>query len=174
MDELEAGPAGGAYEEALEGALHMARRLALLHMAYARTLVDALGEEAGRALIERAIRAYGERIGERTRRRVEALGLEPTPENFREGSDLSQALFPTRAVEVEGEARSRSMGCVLYDIWREYGEEALGALYCLVDPAKMEGYHPDWTMVHTQRLPLGDACCEMAVRPTSPRDAGTA
>ena len=31
MDEREAGPAGGAYEEALEGALHMARRLALLH-----------------------------------------------------------------------------------------------------------------------------------------------
>ena len=156
----------GSCEEALEGARNMARRLALLHMAYARTLVDALGEEAGRELIEQAVRAYGARIGERTRQRVEAQGLEPSPENFGLGSDLPAAVFPSQPVEVEGEARSRALGCVLYDIWREYGEEDLGALYCLVDPAKMEAYDPAWTMVHTRRLPLGDAYCEMAVRPT--------
>ena len=173
MREHEADTEGGSTEEALEGARNMARRLALLHMAYARTLADALGEEAGRALIGRAVRAYGERIGERTRQRVEALGLEPTPANFGAGADLPRALFPAETVEVEGEVRSRSQGCVLYDVWREYGEEELGALYCLVDPAKMEGYDPGWTMVHTRRLPLGDACCEMAVRPTGPRGADT-
>lgn len=152
------------YDEARQAVLDMARRVALLHMSYARTLVDALGEERGRALIERAIRAYGARIGERTRARVEALGLEPEPHNFARGSDLSPLAFPSEAVTVDGEQRSRSWICVLAEIWREYGEEALGSLYCGVDPAKMEAYNPAWTMVHTHKIPNGGECCEMAVR----------
>lgn len=157
-----------ALEEALEGGRNVVRRLALLHMAYARTLVDALGEEEGRRLVEQAIRRYGALIGERTRQRVEAQGLEPTPEHFAAGSDLSPLLFPSEPAVAEGERRSRSASCLLAEVWAEYGEEALGALYCLVDPAKMEAYNPAWTMVHTRRLPLGDACCEFAVRSVMP------
>ena len=67
------------YEEAREAVRAMARRVALLHMSYARVLVDALGEERGKALIAAAIRAYGTRIGERTRTKVEALGLDAHP-----------------------------------------------------------------------------------------------
>jgi len=152
------------YDQAREAVLDMARRVALLHMSYARTLVDALGEERGRALIESAIRAYGTRIGERTRARVESLGLEPEPHNFARGSDLPPSAFPSEVVTVDGERRSRSESCVLADVWREYGEEALGSLYCGVDPAKMEAYNPEWTMVHTHKIPDGDACCEMAIR----------
>ncbi|NLD44252.1 MAG: L-2-amino-thiazoline-4-carboxylic acid hydrolase [Chloroflexi bacterium] len=154
----------------LEAGRSMARRLALLHMAYARTLVDALGDEAGQALIRRAIAAYGAHVGERVRRSVEALGLEPTPANYAAGDDVPPSLFPSRSVEVDGEARSRSGACPLCAIWREYGEEALGGLYCGVDPAKMEAYNPAWTMVHTRRQPLGDPYCEFAIRPTGAQD----
>ena len=157
--------------EDLEAARAMARRLALLHAAYARTLVDALGEKEGTALIRRAIRSYGTRVGERVLRQVEALGLEPTPANYARGDDLPPDLFPSKAVQVGGEERSRSAGCVLCEIWREYGEVALGGLYCGVDPAKMEAYNPGWTMVHTRRQPAGDPCCEFAVRPVAEEES---
>jgi hypothetical protein len=157
-------------EEAREAVLAMARRVALLHMSYARTLVDALGEEQGKELICKAIWAYGTRIGERTRARVEALGHAPTPEAYGLGSDLSPLAFPTERVVVEGEARSRARSCVLAEVWREYGEEEVGSLYCLVDPAKMQAYNPAWTMVHTQKIPDGDPCCDIATRPTKASD----
>jgi GrpB-like predicted nucleotidyltransferase (UPF0157 family) len=152
-------------DEAREGLLSMSRRVALLHMAYARTLVDALGEEQGRALIEKAVGAYGKLIGERMRAKAEAMGLQPTLDNLSLASDLSPLAFPSERVVVGGEARTRSQTCILHDVWREYGEEQLGSLYCLVDPAKMQAYDPGYTMVHVLKLPDGDACCEIAVRP---------
>jgi len=145
----------------------MSRRVALLHLSYARTLVRELGEERGRELIRGAIWDYGTRIGEQTRARVEALGLEPTPENFGKGSDLSPLGFDHRRTTVDGEARIQSFGCVLAEVWQKYGEEELGGLYCLVDPAKMQAYDPDWTMVHTNKIPDGDEYCELVVRPCS-------
>jgi predicted ArsR family transcriptional regulator len=159
-------------EEAREAVLAMARRVALLHMAYARTLVDALGEEQGQALVCKAISAYGARIGERTRARVEALGHDNTAEAFALGSDLSPLGFPSERVVVEGEVRTRSHTCVLAEVWREYGEELLGSLYCLVDPAKMQAYNPALTMVHTHKLPNGEPYCEMAVRPITAAEDG--
>jgi hypothetical protein len=83
------------------------------------------------------------------------------------GSDLSPLGFDFRSVTVDGESRSQSPKCVLADVWREYGEEELGQLYCLVDPAKMQAYSPEFTLVHTKRIPLGDECCEFAVRPVA-------
>jgi hypothetical protein len=129
----------------------MARRIGLLHMCYARTLADELGDTEAVRLVERAIWRYGTLVGERTKAEVERQGLEPTVENFDAGSDLSPLGF--------GE------GCPLAEVWREYGEEQLGALYCQVDPAKMQAYAPGWTMVHTRQVPLGDECCETEVRP---------
>ena len=152
-------------EEARNAVQDMSRRTALLHMSYARTLVDALGEERGKELIKKAIKDYGTKVGERTRQRVEAMGLEPTIENFRAGSDLSPLGFDHRGAEVDGERRAQALGCVLAEIWREYGEEELGGLYCLVDPAKVQAYDPEWTMVHTKKVPDGAEYCELVMRP---------
>ena len=152
-------------DEAGKAVEDMSRRVGLLHMCYARAVVDALGEEKGRELIERAIWDYGTKIGERTKKRVEGLGLEPTLVNFSRGSDLSPLGFDHKRTIVDGEPRVQSFGCVLADVWREYGEEDLGGLYCLVDPAKMQAYDPNWTMVHTKKIPEGHEFCELAVRP---------
>ncbi len=162
----------GAAGDSLEAGRAMARRLALLHLAYARTLVDALGEEEGTALVRRAIGDYGRRVGERMRRAVQDEGLEPTPGNLSHGDDLPPELFPSRKVVVDGEERSRSAGCVLFETWREAGEVDLGGLYCGVDPAKMEAYSPGWTMVHTRQQPAGDPVCEFAVRRVAGDDGG--
>ncbi len=142
----------------------MTRRVALLYLSFARTLVETFGEEEGRALVAKIMRDYGTRVGRSTRARVEALGLEPTPENFNKGSDLSPIGFHAGVAEVDGEKRRQVFGCVLAEVWREYGETDLADLYCLVDPAKMEAYNPDFTMVHTKKVLWGDECCEMATR----------
>lgn len=160
MDESQVVP----IEEARQGVRNMSRRLGLLHICFARTLIDELGEEKGRELIERAIWTYGTRVGEQIRARVHALGLEPTLENFSHGSDLPAIGFEGQSVVVDGEPRHQAFGCALAEVWAEYGEQELGGLYCLVDPAKMQAYNPDWTMVHTKKIPRGDECCEIAVR----------
>jgi predicted ArsR family transcriptional regulator len=151
-------------DEARQAVEDMTRRVGLLHICFARTLVDELGEEKGRELIKKAIWDYGTRIGQRTRDRVVAQGLEPTLDNFGKGSDLSPIGFNHRVTVVDGEQHHLSLGCAMADVWREYGEEELGGLYCLVDPSKMQAYDPEWTMVHTKKIPNGDECCEIAVR----------
>ena len=152
-------------DEARDAVQNMSRRVALLHLSFARTLVDELGEEKGRELIKKAIWDYGTKVGERSRKRVEAMGLEPTIENFSKGSDLSPIGFDSQRTVVDGEPRTRSSVCVLAEVWHEYGEDELGGLYCQVDPSKVQAYNPDWTMVHTKKIPNGDECCEQAIRP---------
>ena len=152
-------------DEARKAIQAMSRRVGLLHLCYARRLVRELGEARGQELVKQAIWDYGTEVGKETRRRVEALGLEPTPANMGKGSDLSPLGFDHRSTSVDGERRIQSLSCVLAEVWREHGEEELGQLYCLVDPAKMQAYNPHWTLVHTKRIPLGDECCELAVRP---------
>ena len=48
------------------------RRLALLHLAFAETAVEELGDDAGRAFIVKAIRNYGLKIGSATRRQAKS------------------------------------------------------------------------------------------------------
>jgi len=142
----------------------MSRRLGMLHLAFARTLRDAFGEEQAKELIRKAIWAYGTQVGNETRARVEAQGLEPTPENFKYGSDLSPIGFKKATIQVGDEKASHAVGCEIAKVWIEAGEQALGGLYCLVDPAKMQAYNPGYTMVHLKREPEGDDCCDIVVR----------
>lgn len=157
--------------EARRAIENMSRRVGLLHLCFARRLVQELGEARGRELIEKSIWDYGTEIGKATRKRVEEMGLPTTVENMGKGSDLSPLGFVHRRVEVDGEPRIQSLGCVLADVWKEYGKEELGSLYCLVDPAKMQAYDPELTLIHTKRIPLGDECCELAIRPVMAKDA---
>jgi hypothetical protein len=153
----------------------VSRRLGLLHLSYARTIIDELGEEDGVRLISKAIKNYGSRIGEKTRKEVLGKGLEATPENFAQGD--SYALPKIRglherleAVEVEGRIRVRTLGCMLAEVWKEYGEEKLGRLYCYMDPAKYMAYNPDYKLAHTKTVPDGDDCCEFEVKPTTEQE----
>jgi predicted ArsR family transcriptional regulator len=152
-------------DEARKAVRDMARRVGLLHIAFARTLVDEFGDERGEELIRKAITTYGTWIGERTHHSVEEMGLEPTLENFILGSDLSPIGFESTEVVVNGEKRSRSSTCALAEVWQEYGENELGGLYCGVDQAKMQAYNPHWTYVHTSKISDGDEFCEFAIRP---------
>jgi len=150
----------------------VSRRLGLLHLAFARTLVDELGEAAGKDLVLRAIKYYGRLVGERAKEDVEKQGIPAIPENFSAGTARSLPRIGMHekhaAVEVDGQKRSQVYGCAMARVWREYGEEELGSLYCFVDPAKYMYYNPAYKYVHTRSMPVsGGDCCEFATLPTS-------
>jgi hypothetical protein len=148
------------------------RRLGLLHLAYAEVLVDTLGEEMGRQVAVRAIEAYSKKIGQAKAERAMAAGKEPTAESFFEMSDLPSIGMHegVEEVDVDGEKRVRAYGCVMGRVWRDYGGESLGRIYCYVDPASSMAFDPRCKFVHTKALPDGDEYCELVMRPTSSKD----
>lgn len=144
-------------KEAKEQVEILGRRLALLHLAYARTLVEEFGERKGKKLVLKAIKDYGIRIGQITKK-----GGQDLPKyGLHEGLEW---------IEVKGEKRIRAQGCVLAKEWKAWGEDALGRLYCWVDPAKTMSVDPSKKLVHIKALPDGDDCCELTFRPTTEKE----
>lgn len=134
-----------------------ARRIALLHLAYAKMLVEEFGEEKGRKLILKAIRDYGVRIGEKMKRGIQDLPKYGVHEQI-------------EWVEINGEKRARVYGCALAKEWKEWSENSLGRLYCYVDAAKAISVDPMEKVVHLKAIPDGDECCELAIRPTTEKE----
>jgi len=157
-------------EEAQEQVRKVCVRLALLHLSFARTLVNELGEEKGRELILKSIKDYGMRIGEEVKNAAISQGLENTLENYREDLPLYGMHLGKEIVEVDGEKRRRCYGCVMGRVWNELGESELGRYYCLVDPAKYMAYNPNYKLIHTKALPDGDDCCELVFKQTTEQE----
>ena len=57
--------------------------------------------------------------------------------------------------------------CELGKVMIELGEPELGALYCLIDPAKTMAADPAKKMIHTKCMILGDDECQFATIPTT-------
>jgi hypothetical protein len=159
-------------EEATQEVELVSRRLGLLHLCFARTIVDELGEVKGKKLILKAVKKYGTSIGEEGKKKVLEMGLEPTPENFRKVSDIPKfgMLARTEKLDRPGEKGGKAYGCALSKVWKEYDEEELGRLYCYVDIAKYMGFNPDYKLSHLKAVPDGDDCCELVVRRTSEKE----
>ncbi len=101
-------------------------------------------------------------------------GLETTPQNYGAAGipDLPAfGMHEKRERVMEGDQMiARSYGCAMAKVWKEYGEEELGRLYCYVDPAKYMAYNPNFKLVHIKAEPDGDACCELTVKPTTEQE----
>lgn len=150
-------------EEALRQIGLGLRRTALLYHYFARTLADELGEERGKALIRKAIDAYGTHIGKDARRKADEKGLSLTPENFE--NDLPMLAWKTERVVVEGEERMRVHHCPLAKEWLALGEGKRARPYCYVDQAKMQAFNPNYEYIHVKNILDGDPYCELVVRP---------
>jgi hypothetical protein len=124
------------------------QRLALLHLAYARTLVDRFGWDEGKQLVLDSIKEYGRRVAERTER-----GLQSLPR---------YGFWESR----EGQPPA----CELGKIVLEYGEMDVGSLYCLIDPAKTMHANPEEKLIHLKALTVGDEHCEFDTVPTTEKD----
>jgi hypothetical protein len=121
------------------------QRLALLHLAFSRTIVDNLGWDAGKQLILDSIKQYGEYVAERTKQGHQGLPKYGFWENREDKPPL----------------------CELGKIMLELGEPELGAMYCLIDPAKTMAADPNKKMIHTRCMILGHDECQFDTIPTS-------
>jgi hypothetical protein len=146
----------------------MARRMALLHYYFSKTIVEKLGQEEGRVLIKEAIWAYGRHCGQAVREGVEALGLPLTDENYGRVRDLPKYGWESDAVTLpDGEVRPIATFCPIAAALQELGPEAvkLGRLYCYVDQAKYEAYNPEMEFIHAKNVLDGEPYCEFLIRP---------
>lgn len=162
-------------EEASREVEMTSKRLGLLYLAFAKSIVEELGDEKGKKLILKAIKNYGKMAGEKMKKDIEDQGLEPTPENYGAGEGRGLPKFgmneKSEEVEIDGQKRKRFYGCAMGKVWREYGEEELGKLYCYVDAAKYMYYNPDYKLIHTKAMPAdGVDYCEFCVQETTEKE----
>jgi hypothetical protein len=154
-------------EQAREQVSKVCRRLALLHLSFAETAIEELGEQRGKQLVLKAIKKYGERIGRDARARAASQRLDDSPSNYQEDLPLYGMYERSETVEIDGEKRIRMYGCVMGKIWKLLDKDKLGRFYCYVDPAKYMAFNPGYKLVHIKSLPDGDDYCEFALRATT-------
>lgn len=145
----------------------MARRLALLDYFFSRAIIDHLGEEEGRKVIEEAIWAYGQYCGKAVMKKVAEMGMPLTEENFDKVPDLPEYGWDIETHTLEdGEVRPIVRFCPIAAGFKELGPEAekIGRLYCYVDQAKYAAYNDQMDFIHTKNLLDGDPFCEFLVR----------
>ena len=157
-------------EKAKEQVRRVCIRLGLLHLSYAKTLVEELSEKEGKRLVLKTIKDYGSIIGKKARASAVARGLTPDPANYTEDLPLYGMYDDTESVEVNGERRLRVYGCVMGKLWNELGDGDIGCLYCYVDTAKYMAFNPNFKLIHTKAMTRGDEYCEFVVRPTTEQD----
>jgi predicted hydrocarbon binding protein len=132
--------------EVTQGALS---RVALLHIAFSRVLVDEFGQERGKDLIAKAIIEYGHRIADRVRK-----GL----------PDLTElGLYDDKGED--GEFFSK--GCAFAKVFEEEDALEVGHLYCYVDAAKTMALDEDAKMIHLTCQAAGDDVCTFDIIPTT-------
>lgn len=147
-------------------------RLALMHLAYSKTLVEELGEERGKELIIKSIMEYGRRVGERVKRGHPDLPKYGVHERYVYGG--REYRDPRKIPRSEDGRIDLSLysvrGCSLAKVFREYGEEELGWLYCYVDAAKSMAADPDHKLIHRTCEACGDEGCTFELQPTTEKE----
>jgi len=157
-------------EDAKKQVEKVCMRLALLHLSFAKTIMDELGEKEGRRVILKAIKDYGVRIGKEVKENVSKQGIKNDPDNYKEDLPLYGMHDGTEVKEVDGEKRIEAYGCVMAKTWKALGEDELGRFYCYVDPAKYMAYNPNFKLVHLKSIPDGDKHCEFAIKSTTEQE----
>lgn len=130
-------------------------RVALLHLAYAETIVGKLGKEKGEQIIIDAIFNYGEKIGKRVLK-----GERDLPKIGVYSDEINKNEFGDFLVK----------GCQLAKIFKEYDNLELGALYCFVDPAKSMTIDKTKKVIHKTCEACGDDKCTLTIVDTTNKE----
>jgi hypothetical protein len=139
----------------------MGRVFALLFGHLARAAVARCGAEGRHAVID-GVMSFGRQRGRMIRERVLAQGLPLTVEHFYANHDLAHvnAGFDMTLVCRDWGGEALVTRCPFADVWREMQEPELGAIYCLVDVAMLEGYNPDLVLVRPTTILGGQPSCQ--------------
>ena len=150
----------------------MGVRLALIHLAFSRVLVETLGERKGKEAVLKAMMEYGRMVGERNRAGQQDLPFYGIQEKcIYDGEEfVDKRQRPGGAGEAFDFSRYRVEGCILAKVFEECGEKELGCLYCYVDAAKSMACDPARKIVHTACEGVGDGYCGFKVVPTTEKE----
>ena len=159
-------------EDATEQVRTAVSRIALIHLGFAKTLVEELGAEKGKELIIKSMIEYGKLVGIQAAKGKQDLPFFGLHDKYQydehEFVDTRDNPVP-RDKNFEFK-RYKVYGCMLAKVFRELGEEELGSLYCYVDSAKSMATDPNHKLIHTACEPLGDSCCRFDVVPTTAKE----
>lgn len=138
-----------------------ARAKTYLYMAQA--LIDELGEEKGRQVIQETIRKMSRNSGEVARKGYEARGLGNTWENHRaeNGPIYAVAWVGGTIVDEPNLKIIEYEYCPLGAAFKNMGEEAesLGDIYCgVTDDAFWSGFNPEWRVVREKTFSRDKVC----------------
>ena len=159
-------------EEAAAQVKVVATRLALMHIAYARTLVEELGEDTAKDTVIKAMMEYGRMVGERNKAGEQDLpfyGLHEKYSYRHEDYQDFRELPAEQTEEVDWDA-FKVYGCVLSEVFQEYGEMELGRLYCFVDAAKTMAGGSSKKLIHTACEVCGDDHCAFKSVPATEKE----
>ena len=156
-------------EEAAAQVKVVAVRLGLMHLAFARTLVEELGEEKGKNVVLKAIMEYGRLVGERNRAGKQDLPFYGLHEKY---SHCNRDYVDAREVPKGKDGKTdysdfKAHDCVLAQVFLEYDEPELGSLYCFVDAAKSMAADPHDKLIHTACQVCGDDHCAFETIPAT-------
>lgn len=156
-------------EEAMAQVRTVGTRLALMHLAYARTIIAAHGMEKGRNLIIKAMMAYGKLVGERNKAGGQDLPWYGFHDMYAYKDNTYQDTREESAEDFDYDLY-KVYGCILAKVFQEYDEPELGALYCYVDPAKSMAVDPGCKLIHTACEVCGDGFCAFDRVPTTEQE----
>ena len=159
-------------EEAMEQVRITGRRIALMHLAFSRILVEELGEEKGKQAIIRAMMEYGRMVGEANKAGQQDLPFYGFHDKYTYGD--KEFLDTREKANIAGKdfdfSRYRVHGCVLANTFLERDEKELGCLYCYVDSAKSMAADPGKKLMHTACEVVGDRFCAFDLVPTTEKE----
>ena len=159
-------------EEAMEQVRITGRRIALMHLAFSRILVEELGKEKGKKAIIRAMMEYGRMVGEANKAGQQDLPFYGFHDQYTYGD--KEFLDTREKANIAGKdfdfARYRVHGCVLAETFLEHDEKELGCLYCYVDSAKSMAADPSKKLMHTACEVVGNGFCAFDLVPTTEKE----
>jgi len=158
-------------KEATEQVRQMGRMMATLYYHMSHEIVAEVGEEKAQEMISRAIWALGKERGEGQKEKVLTAGYEHVPQNYSKVPDLPSLGWDVeKAQHAENETHIKITYCPFAEVWQEKDFAKLGRLYCYIDQAKYQGFHPDSDLVTLKNVLDGDAYCEMVCRGKKSKD----
>ena len=158
--------------EAIDQVRITGRRLALMHLAFSKILIEELGQDKGKKAIVKAMMEYGQMVGETNKAGHQDLPFYGLHEKYTYGD--KEFLDTREMANIAGKdfdlSRYRYHGCVLAKTFLERNEKELGCLYCYVDSAKSMAADPGKKLMHTACAVVGDGFCTFGLVPTTEKE----
>jgi len=129
-----------------------------LAVAFARELVEELGEEKAFPIIERAFTKLQIQNGQKLAKELGSNSFETMAEYQRQ---LERDLDGIEVLEVtDREIKTKITRCVAYEAFDALGMPELCPLFCESDHPYIKAYNPDMKLVRTKEIANGDAYCD--------------